>query len=106
MAEKSVALGAGVPSTLASTDIGGGDRWAGCCQAGRPPRDVAKWASVIQHALIHFNEGWANGHAWNVRYVEFINEPFGLGGFRADQPNQACEAYAALANAVGAYHAQ
>lgn len=94
------------PLWEATYDIGSGDRWIGCCQAGRPPRHLKKWASVIEHVLMHWNEGWANGYRWNVRYVEFINEPFGLGGFRRDQPQWAWEAYAALTDVVREYNAR
>jgi len=69
------------PLWEAGYDIGGGDEWKGCCQGGRPPMNNEKWSSVIRHVLMHWNEGWANGYHWNITYVEFINEPFGLGGF-------------------------
>ena len=29
-----------------------------------PPKDFAKWARVCEHVVRHYNEGWANGHAW------------------------------------------
>lgn len=40
-----------------------------------PPKDHAKWARVCEHIIRHYNEGWANGHRWNVRYWEIWNEP-------------------------------
>ena len=40
-----------------------------------PPRDFAKWARICEHIVRHFNEGWANGHRWNVEYWEIWNEP-------------------------------
>ena len=39
-----------------------------------PPKDFHKWARVCEHVIRHFNEGWANGHHWNIRYWEIWNE--------------------------------
>jgi len=77
-------------------------------QHGYYPRNPAKWAAVIQHTLKHFNDGWANGHHWNVTYVEFINEPFGLGGCRPDEAGvEACwDLFQTFVAAVHAYEAE
>ena len=40
-----------------------------------PPADFAKWARVCEHVVRHYNEGWANGFRWNIRYWEVWNEP-------------------------------
>lgn len=40
-----------------------------------PPRDFAKWARICEHVIRHYNEGWANGYKWNIRYWEIWNEP-------------------------------
>ena len=40
-----------------------------------PPVDFEKWASICLHIVRHCNEGWANGHHWNIRYWEIWNEP-------------------------------
>ena len=40
-----------------------------------PPRDYAKWARICEHIIRHYNEGWANGYEWNIRYWEIWNEP-------------------------------
>lgn len=40
-----------------------------------PPRDFAKWARICEHVVRHYNEGWANGYRWNIRYWEIWNEP-------------------------------
>jgi hypothetical protein len=50
-------------------------------QAGRAPRDPERWARVVVHVLRHLNDGWAGGHRWNVRAIEFPNDPCGLGGY-------------------------
>lgn len=42
-----------------------------------PPKDFAKWARICEHVVRHYNEGWANGFRWNIRYWEIWNEPDG-----------------------------
>ena len=41
----------------------------------QPPKDYAKWARICEHVIRHYNEGWANGHHWNIQYFEIWNEP-------------------------------
>lgn len=48
-----------------------------------PPKDNAKWARICEHIIRHYNEGWANGFEWNIKYWEIWNEPDG-NGVRAD----------------------
>ena len=40
-----------------------------------PPKDFAKWARICEHIVRHYNEGWADGHYWNIRHWEIWNEP-------------------------------
>lgn len=40
-----------------------------------PPKDYAKWARICEHVIRHYNEGWANGHHYNIQYFEIWNEP-------------------------------
>ena len=40
-----------------------------------PPKDFAKWARICEHIIRHYNEGWADGHYWNIEYWEIWNEP-------------------------------
>jgi hypothetical protein len=40
-----------------------------------PPRDPAKWAAICAGIIRHYNEGWANGHRYGIRYWEIWNEP-------------------------------
>ena len=40
-----------------------------------PPKDFAKWARICEHVIRHYNEGWADGFRWNIRYWEIWNEP-------------------------------
>ncbi len=39
------------------------------------PPDFRKWAVICEHIIRHYNEGWANGYRWNIRYWEIWNEP-------------------------------
>ena len=48
-----------------------------------PPSDTAKWARVCEHIVRHYNDGWADGFNWNIKYWEIWNEP--------DALNPACE---------------
>ena len=43
--------------------------------AAWPPKDYGKWADVCVNIIRHYNEGWADGHEWNIRYWEIWNEP-------------------------------
>lgn len=40
-----------------------------------PPKDFKKWAVVCEHIIRHYNEGWADGFHYNIRYWEIWNEP-------------------------------
>jgi xylan 1,4-beta-xylosidase len=40
-----------------------------------PPLDFAKWAKICVNIIRHYNEGWANGFHYNIRYWEVWNEP-------------------------------
>ncbi len=40
-----------------------------------PPKDYAKWARICEHVIRHYNEGWADGFHYNIKYWEIWNEP-------------------------------
>ena len=40
-----------------------------------PPADNEKFASVCEHIIMHYNEGWANGFNYGIEYWEIWNEP-------------------------------
>ena len=40
-----------------------------------PPKDPAKWARICEHIIRHYNEGWAEGFHFGIRYWEVWNEP-------------------------------
>lgn len=40
-----------------------------------PPKDFYKWARICEHIVRHYNEGWANGYHFGIKYWEIWNEP-------------------------------
>ena len=40
-----------------------------------PPKDPEKWARICEHIVAHYNEGWADGYRYGLRYFEIWNEP-------------------------------
>ena len=43
-----------------------------------PPEDFAKWARICEHVIRHYNEGWADGFRFGIKYWEIWNEPEGV----------------------------
>ena len=39
-----------------------------------PPKDFKKWAQICEHIIRHYNEGWAEGFHYGIRYWEIWNE--------------------------------
>ena len=40
-----------------------------------PPKDNKKWAVIAEHIIRHYNEGWADGFHFGIKYWEIWNEP-------------------------------
>ena len=40
-----------------------------------PPADPEKWARICEHIIMHYNEGWADGFHYGIKYWEIWNEP-------------------------------
>jgi len=40
-----------------------------------PPADFDKFADIVKHIAMHYNQGWDGGFHDNIRYWEFWNEP-------------------------------
>ena len=40
-----------------------------------PPKDFQKWAEICEHIIMHYNEGWANGFHYGIKYFEVWFEP-------------------------------
>jgi xylan 1,4-beta-xylosidase len=63
-----------------------------------PPEDFDKFASVVKHIAMHYNQGWAKGFHDDIRYWEFWNEPDGL--FWSGTPQQFYSLYEKTARAL------
>jgi len=42
-----------------------------------PPADFHKWAKICEMIIRHYNQGWANGFEYGIKYWEIWNEPDG-----------------------------
>ncbi|MBE7047525.1 MAG: hypothetical protein E7396_08985 [Ruminococcaceae bacterium] len=40
-----------------------------------PPKDYEKWASICEHIVAHYIDGWADGYHYNITYWEIWGEP-------------------------------
>ncbi len=40
-----------------------------------PPEDYNKWLTICTNIIRHYNEGWNNGFAWNIKYWTIWEEP-------------------------------
>jgi hypothetical protein len=40
-----------------------------------PPPDFGKFAEVCRHIVMHYNDGWAHGFHYGIKYWEVWNEP-------------------------------
>jgi len=40
-----------------------------------PPKDFNKWARICVNIIRHYNDGWAGGYHWGIKYWEVWNEP-------------------------------
>ncbi|MGA9392313.1 MAG: hypothetical protein WBV69_17940 [Candidatus Sulfotelmatobacter sp.] len=63
-----------------------------------PPENFDKFASVVKHIAMHYNQGWGNGYHDGIRYWEFWNEPDGL--FWTGTPQQFYSLYEKTARAL------
>jgi hypothetical protein len=57
-----------------------------------PPRDFAKWAAICAHIFQHYNQGWANGYHYSIKYWEIWNEP-DIPSFWSGTPEQYFQLY-------------
>lgn len=49
--------------------------WGSKKYRATPPKDFAKWARICERIIMHYNEGWANGFHYDLKYWEIWNEP-------------------------------
>ena len=50
----------------------------------KAPSDPEKWASICEHIVMHYNEGWANGFKMNIKYWEIWSAADSAQGFMGD----------------------
>ena len=60
------------------------------------PKDFAKWARIAEHIVKHYNEGWANGFHYNIRYWEIWNEANLRGYWPSDDTDSYGDFYAVV----------
>ena len=65
-----------------------------------PPKDNQKFAVVCEHIIRHYNEGWANGYHFGIKYWEIWNEPEELTDFKSNMWTGTKAEYFALYEAV------
>ena len=69
-----------------------------------PPKDYKKWAKICVNIIRHYNEGWANGFHYNIKYFEIWNEPDDHAyGMWAGTQQQYFELYEVAAKAIKAH---
>ena len=68
-----------------------------------PPKDYQKWAKICTNIIRHYNDGWANGFHYNIKYWEIWNEPEGKLMWLGTQ-QQYLELYKTAAKAIKSYN--
>ncbi len=72
----------------------------GSATTAEPPKDLARYAEIIRHIVLHYNKGWDGGTQGAVRYWEIWNEPdLGKIWWRGT-PDEYYRLYGAAAKAV------
>ena len=77
-----------------------------------PPKDPKKWAEICEHIVRHYNEGWADGYRFGIKYWEIWNEPDGTDPYIetygqpmwTGTPEQYYELYSITANHLKKHH--
>lgn len=65
------------------------------------PSDYGKFAEICKHIVMHYNQGWANGFKYGIRYWEIWNEP-DIKIFWKGTPEQYFKLYDTVARALKA----
>jgi beta-xylosidase len=67
-----------------------------------PPKDFGKWADICCAIIRHYNEGWADGFRYNIRYWEIWNEPENQPAMWTGTDDQYFQLYEITAKAIKA----
>jgi hypothetical protein len=72
-------------------------------QKGHPTSDPEKWTNVLAGIIRHFNigQGWKPNN-WQVKFIEFLSDPFGKGGYQKGQENQVLAHFTKFAGGLSA----
>jgi xylan 1,4-beta-xylosidase len=68
-----------------------------------PPKDFSKWADICCAVIRHYNEGWAGGFHYDIRYWEIWNEPENQPAMWTGTDDQYFELYEVAAKAIKAH---
>ena len=68
-----------------------------------PPADAAKWAEVCAGIVRHYNEGWAGGQRYNIKYWEIWNEPENRPAMWSGSDDDYCRLYVTTAKVLKAH---
>jgi hypothetical protein len=66
---------------------------------GTPPADFDKYAQAMKQVVLHYNQGWANGFMYGIKYFEIWNEP-DFQPFWTGTPEQYRQLYKKVALAI------
>ncbi len=66
------------------------------------PEDHQAWAEAAVHVAKHYNDGWADGFHWGIKYWEVWNEP-DISLFWTGTRDEYFQLYEAVARALKAY---
>jgi xylan 1,4-beta-xylosidase len=65
-----------------------------------PPADPQRWAAVCAGVVRHYNEGWAEGFHYDIRYWEIWNEPENRPAMWTGNDEQFLDLYVTAARAI------
>lgn len=68
-----------------------------------PPKDNLKWATICIQIIKHYNDGWANGHNYDIEYWEIWNEP-DITQFWTGTAEEYCQLYDITAKEIKSYN--
>ena len=63
----------------------------------KTPTDIQKWASICEHIVMHYNEGFAGGYKMNIKQFEIVGGADDPRVF-SDSPEEFFELYRVVAN--------
>ncbi|MEI8375721.1 MAG: hypothetical protein WCJ35_23105 [Planctomycetota bacterium] len=70
----------------------------------QPPVDFNKWAKICINIIRHYNDGWANGRHYGIKYFEIWNEPDIGRQMWTGTPQQYFDLYKVAVTAIKAYN--